>query len=99
MNSILYLREIGNDFYRINEYIIIFFYIYGIVRESSYLTEIIAEVHVVDIFKLKILIAINTVNIKKIFINFRIRTLFINFLMNFNRFLKTRIGFSPLLRI
>jgi hypothetical protein len=78
MNSILYLREIGNNFYRINEYMIISFYIYGKTRESSYLIKIIAEIHVVNIFKLKILIAIDIVNIKKIFINFRIRTLVID---------------------
>jgi hypothetical protein len=63
MNSILYLREIGSDFYRINEYIIISFYIYRKIRESFYLIEIIAEIHAMNIFKLKILIAINIVNI------------------------------------
>jgi hypothetical protein len=84
MNSILYLREIGNDFYRINEYIIISFYIYRTARESFYLIEIIAEIHVVNIFKLKMLIAINIVNIKKIFINFRIRTFAIDIISEFS---------------
>jgi hypothetical protein len=72
MNSILYLREIGNNLYYINEYIIISFYIYRKARESLYLIEITAEIHVVNILKLKILIAIDIVNIEKIFINFRI---------------------------
>jgi hypothetical protein len=65
MNSILYLREIGSDLHRINEYIIMFFYIYKKIRESSYLIEITTEIHVVNIFKLKILIAINIVNFRK----------------------------------
>jgi hypothetical protein len=73
MNSILYLREIGNNFHYINEYIIIFFYIYRKAREFFYLMEITAEIHVVNIFKLKILIAIDIVNIEKIFIYFRIQ--------------------------
>jgi hypothetical protein len=84
MNSILYLREIGNDFYRINEYIIISFYIYGKARESSYLIEIIVEIHVVNILKFKILIAIDIVNIEKIFINFRIRIFAINIISEFS---------------
>jgi hypothetical protein len=41
-----------------------------------------------NIFKLKILIAINIVNIEKIFINFRIRTFAINIILKFN----TNIG-------
>jgi hypothetical protein len=64
MNSILYLREIGNNLYRINEYMIIFFYIYKKILEFFYLIEIIAEIHVINILKLKILIAIDIVNIK-----------------------------------
>jgi hypothetical protein len=63
---------------------IMFFYIYGKTREFSYLIEIIAEVHVVNIFKLKILIAIDIVNIKKIFINFRIRIFVINIISEFS---------------
>jgi hypothetical protein len=78
------LREIGNNFHRTNEYIIIFFYVYEKARKSSYLIEIIAEIHVVNIFKLKILIAIDIVDIKKIFINFRIRTLAINTISKFS---------------
>jgi hypothetical protein len=65
MNSILYLREIGNDFYRINKYVIISFYVYRKARESLYLIEIIVEIHVVNILKLKILIAIDIMDIKK----------------------------------
>jgi hypothetical protein len=84
MNSILYLHGIRNDLYRINEYIIMFFYIYGKIREFSYLIEIIVEVHVVNIFKLKILIAINIVNIKKIFIDFRIRKFVIDIISEFS---------------
>jgi hypothetical protein len=84
MNSILYLRGIGSNFHRINEYIIIFFYVYGKIRESFCLIEIIVEIHVVNIFKLKILIAINIVNIKNIFINFRIRTFVIDIISEFN---------------
>jgi hypothetical protein len=38
----------------------------------------------VNIFKLRMLIAIDIVNIKKIFINFRIRTLAINIIQEFN---------------
>jgi hypothetical protein len=60
------------------------FYIYGKARESSYLIEIIAEIHVVNIFKLKMLIAINIVNIKKIFINFRTRRFIINIILEFS---------------
>jgi hypothetical protein len=89
MNSILYLREIGNNLYRINEYVIIFFYVYRKTREFSYLIEIIAEIHVVNILKLKILIAIDIVNIKKIFIDFRIRTLAINIIPEFNMNIRT----------
>jgi hypothetical protein len=63
---------------------IIFFYIYRKIRESFYLIEIIAEIHVMNIFKSKILIAINIVNIKKIFINFRIRTFAIDIIPEFN---------------
>jgi hypothetical protein len=84
MNSILYLRGIGNNLYRINKYIIISFYVYRKAREFFYLIEIIAEVHVVNIFKLKILIAIDIVNIKKIFIDFRIRTFAINIIPEFS---------------
>jgi hypothetical protein len=84
MNSILYLRGIRNNLYRINEYIIIFFYIYGKARKSFYLIKIIAEIHVVNILKLKILIAINIVDTEKIFIDFRIRTLAINIISKFN---------------
>jgi hypothetical protein len=84
MNSILYLREIGNNFHCINEYIIISFYIYGKIRESFYLIEITAEIHDVNIFKLKILIAIDIVDIKKRFIDFRIRTLAIDIISEFN---------------
>jgi hypothetical protein len=63
---------------------IISFYVYRKARRSFYLIEIIAEIHVVDIFKLKILIAIDIVDIKKIFINFRIRTLVIDIISEFN---------------
>ena len=84
MNSILYLRGIGNDLYRINEYIIMFFYIYRKARESFYLIEITVEIHVVNIFKLKILIAIDIVDIKKIFIDFRIRMFAINIILEFS---------------
>jgi hypothetical protein len=84
MNSILYLREIGSEFYRINKYMIISFYVYRKARESFYLIEIIVEIHVVNIFKLKILIAIDIVNTEKIFINFRIRTLAINIILKFS---------------
>jgi len=48
------------------------------------LVEITVEIHVMNIFKLKILIAIDIVNIEKIFINFRIRTLAINIIPKFN---------------
>jgi hypothetical protein len=89
MNSILYLYEIGNNLYRINEYIIISFYIYGKIREFSCLIEITAEIHVVNILKLKILIAIDIVNIEKIFINFRIRTLAINIIPEFSTNIRT----------
>jgi hypothetical protein len=68
---------------------IIFFYVYRKTRESLYLTEIIAEVHVVNTFKSKILIAINIVNTKKIFINFRTRTLAINIIPEFNTNIRT----------
>jgi hypothetical protein len=84
MNSILYLREIGNDLHRINEYMIMFFYVYRKTREFFYLIEIIAEIYIVNIFKLKMLIAINIVDIEKIFIDFRIRTLIINIILEFN---------------
>jgi hypothetical protein len=63
---------------------IISFYVYGKARESFYLIEITAEIHVVNILKLKTLIAIDIVNIKKIFINFRIRTLAINIIPEFS---------------
>jgi hypothetical protein len=85
----LYLRGIGNDLHRINEYMIISFYIYRKVRGSSCLIEITAEIHVVNTFKLKILIAIDIVNIKKIFINFRIRTLAINIIPEFSTNIRT----------
>jgi hypothetical protein len=61
-----------------------FFYIYRKARKSSYLTEIIAEIHIMDILKLKILIAIDIINIEKIFINFRIRTLAIDTISEFS---------------
>jgi hypothetical protein len=61
-----------------------FFYVYRKVRESFYLVEIIAEIHVVDIFKLKMLIVIDIMNIEKIFINFRIRTLVIDIISGFS---------------
>jgi hypothetical protein len=60
------------------------FYVYRKARELFCLIEIIAEIHVVDIFKLKMLIAINIVNIEKIFINFRIRTFAINIIPEFS---------------
>jgi hypothetical protein len=63
---------------------IISFYIYGKIWGFSYLIEITAEIHVVNIFKLKILIAIDIVDIKKIFIDFRIRTLVINIIPEFS---------------
>jgi hypothetical protein len=89
MNSILYLRGIGSDLHYINEYMIMSFYIYRKAREFFYLIEIIAEIHVVNIFKLKILIAIDIVNIKKIFINFRIRTLIIDIIPEFSANIRT----------
>jgi hypothetical protein len=63
---------------------IIFFYVYGKARESLYLAEIIAEIHVVGIFKLKMLIAIDIVNTEKIFIDYRIWTLAINIILKFS---------------
>jgi hypothetical protein len=81
---ILYLCGIESDFYRINEYIIISFYVYRKAREFFYLIEIIIEIHVVDILKLKMLISIDIMNIKKIFINFRIRTFAINIISEFS---------------
>jgi hypothetical protein len=63
---------------------IISFYIYGKARESSYLIEIIAEIHVINIFKSKMLIAIDIMNIEKIFIDFRIRTFAINTISEFS---------------
>jgi hypothetical protein len=63
---------------------VMFFYIYGKVREFFYLIEITVEIHVVNIFKLKILIAINIVNTEKIFIDFRIRTLVIDIIPEFS---------------
>jgi hypothetical protein len=68
---------------------IIFFYVYRKVRKSFYLIEIIAEIHVMNIFKLKMLIAINIVNIEKIFINFRIRTLAIDIIPGFSTNIRT----------
>jgi hypothetical protein len=56
MNSILYLREIRNDLHRINEYIIIFFYIYRKIVEFFCLIEIIAEIYVVDVLKSKMFV-------------------------------------------
>jgi hypothetical protein len=61
-----------------------FFYVYKKIWEFFCLIEITVEVHVVYIFKLKILIAIDIVDIKKIFINFRIRTLAIDIISGFN---------------
>jgi hypothetical protein len=89
MNSTLYLRGIGNDLYRINEYIIISFYVKRNIREFLYLIDITAEIHVVNILKLKILISIDIVNIKKIFIDFRIRTLAINIIPEFSTNIRT----------
>jgi hypothetical protein len=89
MNSILYLRGIGNNFHRINKYIIISFYIYRKIREYSYLIEITAEIHVVNIFKSKILIAINIVDTEKIFIDFRIRIFATNIIPEFNANIRT----------
>jgi hypothetical protein len=63
---------------------IIFFYVYRKARKSFYLIEIIAEIHVMNIFKLKILIAIDIVNIEKIFIDFRIRMFAINSIPEFS---------------
>jgi hypothetical protein len=63
---------------------IISFYIYGKIRKSSYLIEMIVEIHIVNILKLKMLIAIDIVNIEKIFINFRIRTLVIDIIPEFS---------------
>jgi hypothetical protein len=60
-----------------------FFYIYRKVREFFYLIKITVEIHTVDIFKLKILIAIDIVNIEKIFINFRIRIFVIDIIPEF----------------
>jgi hypothetical protein len=63
---------------------IISFYIYGKAREFFCLIKIIAEIYIVNIFKSKILIAINIVDTEKIFINFRIRTLTINIIPEFS---------------
>jgi hypothetical protein len=63
---------------------IIFFYIYRKAREYFYLIEITVEIYVVNILKLKMLIAIDIVNIKKIFIDFRIRTLAIDIILKFS---------------
>jgi hypothetical protein len=63
---------------------IIIFYVYEQARESFYLIEIIADIHVMNIFKLKMLIAINIVDIENFFINFRIRTLAINIISKFS---------------
>jgi hypothetical protein len=68
---------------------VIFFYIYRKAREFFYLIEIIVDVHVVNIFKLKILIAIDIVYIEKIFINFRIRTFAIDIISGFNTNIRT----------
>jgi hypothetical protein len=68
---------------------IIFFYIYRKTREFIYLIEITAEIHVVNIFKLKILIAIDIVNTEKIFIDFRIRTFVINIIPKFSANIRT----------
>jgi hypothetical protein len=59
------------------------FYIYR-KAWASYLIEITAVIHIVNILKLKILIAINIVDTEKIFINFRIRTLAIDIISGFN---------------
>jgi hypothetical protein len=63
---------------------IISFYIYRKVREFFYLIEITVEIHVMDIFKLKILIAIDIVDIEKIFIDFRIRIFVIDIIPEFS---------------
>jgi hypothetical protein len=84
MNSTLYLRGIENDLHRINEYVIIPFYIYRKARKSSCLAEITAEIHVVNTLKSRILIAINIVDTEKIFINFLTRTLAINIIPEFS---------------
>jgi hypothetical protein len=60
------------------------FYVYRKARESPYLAEIIAEVHVVNTLKSKILIAIDIVDTEKIFINFRIRTFAIDTISEFS---------------
>jgi hypothetical protein len=73
-----------------------FFYVYRKIRKSFYLIEIIVEIHVVNIFKLKILIAIDIVDIKKIFIDFRIRTLVINIILKCSR---SALEESPLRRL
>jgi hypothetical protein len=63
---------------------IISFYIYRKTREFFYLIEIIVKIHVVNIFKLKILIAIDIIDIEKIFIDFRIRIFVINIISEFS---------------
>jgi hypothetical protein len=78
---------------------IIFFYVYRKTRESSYLIEIIVEIHFVNIFKLMILIAIDIVNIKKIFINFRIRTLAINIILKYSTKIRTIYKNIKIIRI
>jgi hypothetical protein len=74
----------SRNIYRINKYIIMSFYVYRKARESFCLIEIIAEIHVVNIFKLKILIAIDIVDTEKIFIDFRIRRFVINIILEFS---------------
>jgi hypothetical protein len=56
----------------------------GRYKNFFYLIEITAKIYVVNIFKIKILIAIDIVNIEKIFINFRIRTFVIDIISEFS---------------
>jgi hypothetical protein len=65
------------------------FYVYRKAREFFCLIEITVEIHAVNIFKLKILIAIDIVDIEKIFIDFRIRTLFIKIIPGFSTNIRT----------
>ncbi len=79
----LSLRGIDSKTYQSNEYVVIPFYIPGYIDGEIQLIEIIAEVHIVDHLKTKILIDIDLIDTEEMIIDFIHRSLTFGDVLNF----------------
>ena len=70
MKNLIMIRKIETIRYLMNEFVILNIYIFELINDKIEMIEIIAEVHLVCNFKIKLLIDINVLDSEKMNISF-----------------------------